>query len=235
MKGFLARGAATAEQMEMAEADLAQARAGVANADAAISAADAGIAQSREIVTAGEVALGHATVLAPLDGVVAERTVEPGDLAWPGRPLVVVHDPSSLRLDAIVREGLISGIEPGAGVSVEIPSAGVAVTGTVEGIVPAADPRTRTFEVRVALPVSPRVLPGMYGRLRLTIARRDVVRVPAAAVTRVGQLETVLVAAGDRWSRRLVATGADLGGGAVEVLAGLGGGETLGLPAGALR
>jgi RND family efflux transporter MFP subunit len=228
-KSFFDRGAATAEQLEAAEADLAQARSGVADADAATAAADARIAQARQVVAGAEVTLGHATIAAPIAGVVAERSVEPGDLAWPGRPLLVLHDPGALRLDAVVREGLIARIAPGAELEVEVPAAGVTVTGRVAQIVPAADPRTRTFEVRVEIPATPRVLPGMYGRLRLAVARREVVRIPAAAVTRVGQLELVLVEDTGRWCRRLVSTGADLGGGSVEVLAGLVGGERIGI------
>lgn len=235
VKSFVEHGAATPEQLEAAESDLAQAKAGVADADAAIAAADARIAQGRQVIAAAEVMLGHATILSPIDGVVVERSVEPGDVAWPGRPLLVVIDPSALRLDAIVREGLIARVLPGAELDVDLPSAGVKVIGKVAEIVPAADPRTRTFEVRVAIPSTPGVLQGMFGRLRLPVARREVVRVPAAAVSRVGQLETVLVEDGERWSRRLVSTGADLPGGAVEILAGLSGGETVGLHAAAVR
>lgn len=231
VKGFVDRGAATAEQLEAAQADLAQARAGLADADAAIAAADARIAQAREVVAAAKVALGHASIAAPFDGVVVERSAEPGDVAWPGRTLLVLIDPAALRLDAALREGLISRVAVGAAFPVEIPSAARTLTGTVAEIVPSADPRTRTFEVRVAIPHAEGVLPGMFGRLRLPVGRREVVRVDAAAVSRVGQLETVTAREGERWTRRLVSTGAPLPGGAVEVLAGLAGGETLGLPA----
>ena len=235
VKGFLERGAATTEQFEAAQADLAQARAGVADADAAIAAAQARIAQARQVIAAAEVSLGHATILAPIDGVVAQRAAEPGDVAWSGRPLLELIDPSELRLDAVVREGLIARVVQGAQLEVEVPSAGVRVTGSVAEIVPAADPRTRTFEVRVAIPKTQGLLQGMFGRLRLPVSRREVVRVPAAAVSHVGQLDTMLVEDGGRWSRRLVSTGGDLPDGAIEILAGLSGGETIGLPDEAAR
>lgn len=235
VQGFVSRNAATAEQMESAESDLVQAKAAVADGDAAIAAAEARIAQARQVVSGAEVALGHATIAAPLDGVVVERLVEPGDVAWPGRPLLVLIDPEALRFDAVVREGLISRVRPGAEVQIEVASAGVTVPGKVADIVPSADPRTRTFEVRVTIAPAKGVLQGMFGRLRLPVARREVVRVPATAVTRVGQLETVLVRDDERWVRRLVSTGGGLEGGAVEVLAGLSGGETVGLPEAAIR
>jgi hypothetical protein len=59
--------------------------------------------------------------------------------------------------------------------------------------------------------------------------RREVVAAPAAAVARVGQLESVLVEDGGRWTRRLVTTGSALAEGEVEVLSGLRGGERVGV------
>ena len=201
VRGFLARQAATAEQMETAEAEYRQA----------------------------EAAMAHTRIAAPIAGIVAERHVEPGDLASPGHPLLVLLDPTALRLEARVREGLIGRIVPGATLDVRLPTADLTVRGTVAEVLPAADPQSRTFEVRVDFDPVPGVHPGMFGRLRVPVGEREVVRVPAAAVTRVGQLETVLVQRDGAWSRRLVTTGATLPGGDVEVLSGLAGGETVGL------
>lgn len=232
--------AATPEQLEQAEAQLLQADAGVADATAAIAAGEARIAQAAQVVREAEVALGYTTIANPLTGVVATKSVEPGDIAWPGKTLLEVLDPDALRLEAQVREGLICLIERGAAYEVEIPAAGVLLQGTVAEIYPTADPRSRTFKVRVDLGEEECVKPGMYGRLRIPTGTRRVVRVPRAAVTRVGQLEVVLVRSsegdgepggdGGVWARRTVRTGRDLPEGHVEVLSGLAGGETIGLP-----
>jgi multidrug efflux pump subunit AcrA (membrane-fusion protein) len=202
VKGFLARQAATTEQMEAAEAEYSQAK----------------------------VAMDHTRILAPVDGVVAERHVEPGDLAVPGRPLLIVLDPNALRLEAQVREGLIARIVPGGTLDVAVPAADTTLRGTVAEILPSADARSRTFEVRINLTAVPGVYPGMFGRLRLPVGEREVVRVPAAAVERIGQLETVLLQGDGSWSRRLITTGGTFPDGTVEVLSGLAGGETIGLP-----
>jgi multidrug efflux pump subunit AcrA (membrane-fusion protein) len=105
------------------------------------------------------------------------------------------------------------------------------VQGTVAEVLPSADPQSRTFEVRVNFDPPPGVYPGMFGRLRLPVGQREVVHVPAAAIDRTGQLETVLVQRDGAWARRLVTTGGTLPDGSIEVLSGLGGGETIGLPA----
>lgn len=222
-------GAATEQQIEDAEASFLEAEAGVADAVAAIAAAEAQIQGARNVVTEAEVALGHAGIAAPLDGVVTERLVEVGDLALPGRPLLVLLDPKALRFEADIREGLVARVREGMKLEVEIPAAGATVEGTVAEIIPAADPRSRTFRVRIDLPAAEGAYPGMFGRLRLPVGEREIVKVPARALVRVGQLETVVVRDGERWARRYVTTGRTLPGGDVEVLSGLEGGEDVGL------
>lgn len=200
VRGFLARQAATTEQVEAAESAYTQAR----------------------------VALEHMRLPAPIDGVVAERAVEPGDMALPGRPLIVVLDPSALRLEAVVREGLIGALAAGTEVEVDVPAVPARVPGVVGEVVPAADPQSRTVEVRVPFTAAG-AQPGMFGRLRVCVGRRTVVRVPAAAVARVGQLETVITHADGGWTRRLVTTGGGFADGTVEVLSGLEGNEVVGI------
>ena len=48
----------------------------------------------------------YATVRAPFAGVVTTKLANAGDTAMPGRPLCVVEDPTSLRLEATVPEKL---------------------------------------------------------------------------------------------------------------------------------
>ena len=203
-------------------------------ADAARKRAEADVEAARQRVRETEAARSHARLESPLAGVVAERHVDPGDLAWPGRTLLVVHDPERLRLEAAVREGLIGRVAPGAELVARLPALDLAVTATVDEVVPSADPRSRSFLVRASLPPTPGLHPGMFGRLSIPAGEREVVRVPAEAIARVGQLETALVEVGGRWTRRHVTTGRGEGG-RVEVLSGLTGGERVGLPAGAER
>jgi len=232
IKSLLTGEAATPQQMEDAEAAYLQAQASVADADAAITASVARIHQAQKVVDEAQVALGHTRIAAPLDGVVAERSVDPGDLAVAGRTLLVVLDPHALRLEAEVREGLIAHVRSRERLPIDLPAAGLTLEGTVAEIIPAADPRTRTFRVRVTFEEQAGVYPGMFGRLRLPAGRREVVALPAAAIVRVGQLETVEVHQDGRWVRRLVTTGQPLAGGGVEILSGLEGGEEVGIPGG---
>lgn len=221
--------AATAETLEAAESDYAQALASVAEAEAMLAVSSAQREQAAAGLHEAEIALGYARISAPLDGIVAERRIEVGDLALPGRTLFVVLDPAALRLDARVREGLVGRIHAGDTLEIEVPAADAVVAGKVSVVLPAAEARTRTFEVRVDFEAQEGIHVGMFGRLRLQSGEREIVRVPRGAVLRVGQLETILVKEGSEWLRRLVTTGATGQDGSVEILSGLSGDETVGI------
>ncbi|MCP4690899.1 MAG: biotin/lipoyl-binding protein, partial [Desulfobacterales bacterium] len=98
--------AATSQQLERAEADFLQAKAGLSRAKEALSGGDAKIRHAEEVIKEAEIALGYTRLKAPEDGDVLKRLVDPGDLAAPGKPLIMLQTAGSLRLEAHVREGL---------------------------------------------------------------------------------------------------------------------------------
>lgn len=227
VNGYFEAQAATAQELEAAESTFRQAEAGVKRAQEALAAADAGILQARAVVKESTIAQEYTRILAPEAGVVLKRFVEPGDLALPGKPLVALRTSGALRLEAHVREGLITRVKPGASLTVAIETLGREVDATVEEIVPYADPNSRTFLVKAAMPPVEGLYPGMFGKLRIPVDRLRIVTVPQAAIRRVGQLELVLVKVGDTWMSRYVKTGERIGD-SVEILSGLDGTETIG-------
>jgi len=191
--------------------------------------AEARVRQAQRQVEEAQVALGYTRITAPEAGQVVKRLVEPGDMALPGQPLLILQTEKSLLLEALVREGLIYRVKPRQVMEVEIPALDLKIKGRVSEIIPSADPRTRTFLVKVALPPTPGLHTGMFGRLLVPVGRRTVVLVPQEALRRVGQLEMVTMKGPDgRWMRVHVTTGRRLDG-KVEILSGLNGGETLAL------
>lgn len=213
VEALVARGAATTEELEQAQA--------------ARSRAEASLAAARQALVEARVLREQAELRAPFDGVVAARHVDPGDLAWAGRPLLELFDPSALRLEAAVPEGLVAHLPLGAPVAIELASPARRLAGRVGEVAPGADPRSRTFLVRVPLEAAGELQPGQFARLVFEGGTREAVRVPEAAVVRVGQLAQVLVEHEGRWTRRHVTLGR-AGEGWIEVLSGLAGGETIG-------
>lgn len=235
-------GTVARSEMDQAEAAYAQAEAEVRRARDGVSGAQSAEARAGKMREQAQIALEYGEIRALDDGEVVRREAEPGDLAFPGKPLLVLQTGGSLRLEAQVREGLIGRVRPGTPLSVVIGSlSDVPLTGTVEEVIPAADPLSRTFEVRVGLPAVPDLYPGMFGRLLIPVGETETVLVPAAAVSRVGQLETVRVRDGERETPVYVKTGRTYPAGQsgtydeVEILSGLRGGETVVLEAGYAR
>ena len=187
--------------------------------------------QAQKMVEEGEIALGYTRIMAPETGRVAKRYIEPGDLALPGKPLVLLQTGRSLRLEALVREGLIGRVRLGQELEVLVPAIGGRVGGRVEEIVPSADPETRTFLVKVAVPAGADMYPGMFGRLLLPVDKVKAVLIPKEAVVRVGQLETVRLWMDGAWRRIYVTTGRMVGD-KVEVLSGLKAGDKVLVPEG---
>ncbi len=230
MKQLYDKKVVTTEEVEKAESAYLQAKAGLSQAREGVVAAQARDQEASKVIQEAEIGLGYTTITAQEDGEVARRLVEPGDLAFPGKELLTLQTGASLRLEAMVRESLIGKVLIGDTLKVVVSALGNGepLTVTVDEIEPLADPVTRSFLVKARLPEMPGLYPGMFGRLLIPQGLRDTVLVPETALTRVGQLETVMVKSGETWQPVYVRTGASHGD-KVEILSGLSGGETLGI------
>ncbi len=207
------KNATTPEQLEAVTSDYEMAKAALEGARAAVREA--------------EIYLGYTTIVAPQAGVVAEKLAEPGDLALPGKPILVLQDPGDLRLEANVREYLIGHLPLGAEVRIRFGDPIDRIFDSkVEERAPEADPATRTFLVKAPLPGDSGAQPGNFGRLLFRIGERKAILIPAGAVRRIGQLETVQVIEEGRAISRHIRTGGTIDS-RVEVLSGLSAGERL--------
>ncbi len=172
----------------------------LAAAKARRDAAHAGRTQAEAGVSQASTAMSFTKVRAPFDGVVVSRLAEPGAMAAPGVPLLVVEDPSRFRLEASVDESKMGAVRLGETVPVVIDALGEQpVEGKVSQIVPAADPASRTFTVKIDLPPNPQIRSGLFGRAQFPHGQRDAITIPKAAV-----VEPRATAGGVRGGRRPV-------------------------------
>jgi membrane fusion protein (multidrug efflux system) len=199
------------------------------SAEAAFHSAKSEVESMQKQLEVAQVSLSYATIRSPYDAVVIDRFAEPGDLASPSRPLLGVYDPSSMRLEAWVRESIAIGLKPGDSVGVLLDALGEKLEGKVEEIVPQAEAGSRSFLVKVALPKRKNLYPGMFGRLLLPAGTVKRVLVPQRAVSRVGQLHFVVLA-DERNTRRLVVPGEPADNGRIEILSGVSAGESVIVP-----
>jgi len=190
--------------------------------------ARAGQAQAKAAVQQARTALGYTHVVAPFDGLVTEKRVDVGTLASPGMPVFTMEDLRRYRLEATVNETDLRYVYQGEQVSVLIDALGDRkFKGRVVEIVPAADPASRSFLVKVELPSDPALRSGLFGRAQFAHGRRTALLIPRTAIVDRGQLQGIYVLDQNKIAGLRYITLGKPSAAQVEVLAGLQQGETL--------
>ncbi len=200
-------------QLRAAEAGIAALEAKRGMVSAKMNQAQAGINKVRTIKDLAEVA-------SPFSGRVIARKIEPGMLAAPGVPLMAIEDAGNLRFEAMVPESLIASISEGASVTVAVDALRTETVGQVAEMVPAGDPLSHTFMVKIAVPNEMGLKTGMYARGKFIQGIERVLLVPRAALEQRGQLDGLWVEQGGAPVFRLVRTGRVVGD-QIEILTGL--------------
>jgi multidrug efflux pump subunit AcrA (membrane-fusion protein) len=169
----------------------------------------------------------HTKIAAPLAGLVTAKHAEVGSMASPGAPLVTIEDSRRYWLEVVVPESQMAHIRFGQSLRIAVEGAGLSRNAQVSEILPVTDQATRTATVRVALPASPGLRSGLFGRAWIPVGRRQVLQVPRQAIVERGQLQGVYVVGQDGTARfRLVRTG-PVREEHVEILSGLASGEQI--------
>ena len=186
------------------------------------------IDQARADVSGARIYAGYSRLVSPISGVVVSKQADVGSMATPGTPLVTIENDSSYQLEVAVEESQLGNIHPGDQAHVSIDAlAGKEITCSVVEIVPAADPNSRSYTVKLGLPVTAELRSGLYGKARFIVGQRQALAVPQKAISQRGQLTSVFVVDHSGVARlRLIKTGKSLGD-RVEILSGLTDGEQI--------
>ncbi len=170
-------------QVEAAEARLRRADGTVS--DAAIRAAESAVEYAWANVELARLQLREATVVAPLSGIVIEVHQPQGTNVAAGTPLVTIQPPE-YEMHVAVEERHLSQVRPGMGASITVDAYPTeSFTGTVRGVSPSLDLRTRTVAARIEV-VDPqaKLKSGLSGQAAIAGDRRSGALVlPLEAVT----------------------------------------------------
>lgn len=149
------------KQQSLTKSDMDAATAQLDNAQAMRDGA-------RAMVAEANLALKDSVLTSPMDGVVIKRLVEVGSLVGPGTPAFVMADLSSLKAVFGAPDVLLSQLKIGMPLTLSTEALPGTFTGRVTSIAPAADPRSRVFDVEVSFP-NPglRLKPGMIVTIKL--------------------------------------------------------------------
>ncbi len=126
------------------------------------------------------------TVLtSPISGVVTARNYDPGDMTG-SLPILTVARTQPVKIIVNVSESELSKVRRGMPAIVTFDTYGNEIfNGTVTLVSPTVDHASRTFGVEVTLPNSDnRILPGMFGRVELSLGTARRVVVPDKAVVK---------------------------------------------------
>ena len=226
---------ATQQEFDEAETQLKAAESRLKVAQARVAEARAGIESASAAAEAAAVASSYATLVAPFDGLVTEKLVDPGNMAAPGMPVITVEDTRSFRLDVRVDESRAALVRIGDPVEVRLDSAAPQaagepapnarlLAGRVSELARMLDPGSHDFLVKVDLPDTEQLRSGMFARAVFSGPVHRALAVPQSALVRRGQLSFVYVVDEGRARLRLV-NAAEPVGDHVEVRSGLVDGE----------
>jgi len=178
-------------QFEAAEAQHAAARAQVAMLEAKERAAGAQIGVLRARVSTSEAQITEASIplqdtalRAPMNGVILQRSIETGLLVSPGKTGFVIADLAWVKAIFGVPDLTVGRLKLGSALTVTTESLpGARFDGRITRISPAADPRSRVFEVEVSIPNPGRTLrSGMIASLEVAAIKPPELAEPVPVV-----------------------------------------------------
>lgn len=170
------------------------------------------------------------TVKAPYAGIVAERTVNAGDVVAPGAPLFSVVDPSTMRLEANIPASQLGAVKMGAPVTFSVTGyPDRRFKGSISHIAPSADAATRQVRVIARIPnAGSGLVAGLFAEGRVSSTVREALTAPQNAVDQRGIRPVVARLKGGKVERVEVTIGArDEATEHVELTSGVTRGDTL--------
>ena len=127
----------------------------------------------------------NTVLVSPIDGIVTARNYDPGDMTG-ALPIVTVAQVNPVKIIINVPESELSKVKKGMGAQVTFDTYGdEQFDGIITMVSPTVDVNSRTFGVEIGLPNKDgRVLPGMFGRVKLQLGVANHVVVPDRAVVK---------------------------------------------------
>ncbi len=106
---------------------------------------------------------------APNDGVIIQKNIKVGQIAIPGMPALILTSLSDLKILVQISESNLKNIKIGKSVDISIPSIGYKTVGKISSIIPAANPMTHKFKVKISFKKDKKLMmiPGMFAEVTM--------------------------------------------------------------------
>ncbi len=201
-------------------------------AEAQYKAAQAGRDSAGAASAQAKVTQTFSKVTAPYDAWVLETSVQAGDLALPGKPLMTVYAPQPLRV-VVQWPASQKNALPKLN-DIQIQSGTETIKPVAMQIMPNADGISQTIGIKLDLPrtgAAVNVSPGQQVQVRVAGAAQAKGLVPKSAILRRGEITAVYVVQENGFAMKMVRLGADHGSAGVEIWAGLKEGDLIAVDA----
>ena len=224
------QGAASSKDVDDANVALIQAR---NNYEASQKQLDLKVAEGQLAAARGhrasvEANLGYSKIVSPIDGVVTDRPLYPGEMASSSGPLITVMNLSQIVARAHIDQPEAAQLKVGDPATVSVPGQPGALKGKVSLVSPALDPNSTTVEVWVqALNPGDRLKPGTSVHVEMvaqSVPHAIVIPAEALLTSPQGDSSVIVLDTDNKPHKKKVKAGIR-DGGAVQVTEGLQGGE----------
>ncbi len=165
-------------------------------------------------VTAAQAALDLArkaradlTLRAPIAGMVAQRTAQPGERVGIDTRLLEIIDLSSLEVEAPMSPQDVAELRVGRQVAFRVDGLSQPVTARVARISPAAQPGSRAISVFLSLSANPGLRQGLFASAAMPLQSRQVLWVPETAIRQDRPRPYVWLLQGQQIAERSVVLG----------------------------
>ncbi len=223
-------GAISRQELDARATTTATTREAVRVAQANISSAEADVRSSRAGLQQLQTQLRQTVVRAPASGLVAEAIAKIGDVVSGSQPLFSIIQNNALELAAQVPAVQLPQVEVGAPAKVTSDTdSRVQLQGRVREIAPLVDTQSRQATVRIDLPPTSLLRPGMFARAAITTATVSGITVPAKAVVPQpdGNGIVFVLVGEDTVQARSIEVGEVLNDGNIEISSGLSPGDRI--------
>jgi len=171
-----------------------------------VKSAQAQVASAKGKLDAAEAQLSYAQIRSPIAGVVADRSVYPGEMATAGMPLLTILDISSVTARVNVPIPQAAYLKVGQRATLAATDDSTKVTGAVTVVSPAVDPNSTTVEVWVkAANPGEKLRPGATVRVTIQAdTAQNALLAPASAVLPAPEGGTAMLVVTDAFDSEVV-------------------------------
>lgn len=155
--------------------------------------------------------LADSEVKAPFDGVVTEKKKDVGDFVSPGAPVLKMDNAAAYEVRFALNSSDYGKVKVG---ETRVRLAGASATNGFPVVYksPSVNPATRTFEIRIAVPKTDDLAPGMIRDATVVFSRRVSDALPASAVNPIDGTNAIAAVRDGRLVRLPVAAGVEQNG-----------------------